>query len=301
MLPGLSIARRPPAAPITPDHPDTQLVSRDFLTAMALPVVAGRAFGDADGAGQPQVMLINRSLARSGFFGEQPVGKQVYALGPRPWEIIGIVEDVRQSSLIESPTPQIFIDYRQVPRDEPMAGVGLYFSVRADSDLDALAASVRTLTLQIDSQAMIENTAPMNQLVATSLSRPRLLAVLLGLFASVAIVLAAIGIYGVMAYAVTQRTREIGIRVALGARTVRVLGLVIGQSAVIVLVGVILGVAGALSVTRYLRELLFGLSPFDPATFIGVTVLFALIAMIAAFVPSWRATRVDPLVALRFE
>ena len=268
---------------------------------MALPLVAGRAFGDTDGAGQPQVMLINRSLARSGFFGEQPVGKQIYALGPRPWEIIGIVEDVRQSSLIESPAPQIFIDYRQVPRDEPMAGVGLYFSVRADSDLAALAASIRTLTPQLDSQAMLENSAPMNQLVSTTLSRPRLLAVLLGIFASVAVVLATIGIYGVMAYAVTQRTREIGIRVALGARAVRVMGLVLGQSAVIILVGVILGVAGATTVTRYLRELLFGLTPLDPATFIGVTVLFALIATTAAFVPSWRAARVDPLIALRFE
>ncbi len=300
-VPGLPAPQQSPAAPITPDNPDTQFVSRNFLSAMALPLLAGRAFGDNDGAEQPQVMLINRSLARSGFFGEQPLGKQIYALGPRPWEIIGIVDDVRQSSLIESPAPQIFIDYRQVPVDERMAGVGLYFSIRTDSDHATLASSIRTLTPQLDPQAMLENIAPMNQLTSATLSRPRFLAVLLGIFASVAVVLATTGIYGVMAYAVTQRTREIGIRVALGAGPVRVMGLVLGQSTVIILVGVILGVAGAAVVTRYFGELLFGLTPLDPATFISVTVLFASIATMAAFVPACRATRVDPLIALRFE
>ena len=299
--PEMRSPQRPPIGPITPDNPDTQLVSRGFLTAMALPLAAGRTFGDNDRAGQPQVMLINRTLARSGFLGEQPIGTQIYALGQEPWEIIGIVEDVRQANLLESPTPQIFIDYRQVPEDERIAGIGLYFSIRTDADPTALAPSIRDIVRQIDPQAMVENIAPMTQLVSNSLSRARLYAVLLGVFAAVAVALAATGIYGVMAYAVTQRTREIGIRVALGAGPARVMGLVLGQSAVITLIGIVLGLAGAAALTRYLDQLLFGLRALDPATFIGVGLLFAVIATVAAFVPARRATKVDPLVALRFE
>jgi putative ABC transport system permease protein len=299
--PEIRSPRRPPGGPTTPENPDTQLVSRGFLTAMALPLVAGRTFGDNDRAGQPQVMLINRTLARSGLLGEDPLGRQIYALGHAPWEVVGIVEDVRQSSLLESPVPQIFIDYRQVPDDEQMAGVGLYFSIRTDADPGVLAAPIRALVSELDSQAMVENIAPMNQLVSNSLSRPRLYAVLLGIFAGVAVALAATGIYGVMAYAVTQRTREIGIRVALGAARARVIGLVLGQSAIVTVIGIVLGLGGAAALTRYLDQALFGLTALDPGTFAGVGILFAAIATMAAVIPARRATKVDPLVALRFE
>jgi putative ABC transport system permease protein len=299
--PEMRSPQRPPIGPTTPENPDTQLVSRDFLTAMGLPLAAGRTFGDSDRLGQPQVMLINRTLARSGLLGENPLGRQIYALGQRPWEIIGIVEDVRQSSLSEPPVAQIFIDYRQVPADERMAGIGLYFSIRTHADPLAVAANSRAIASELDSQAMVENMAPMTHLVSNSIAGPRLYAVLLGTFAAIAVVLAATGIYGVMAYAVTQRTREIGIRVALGAGRGRVMGLVLGQSAVVTLVGIALGLGGAAAVTRHLNQLLFGLTALDPATFVGVALLFAAIATIAAFVPARRATKVDPLVALRLE
>ncbi|MHB1298678.1 MAG: FtsX-like permease family protein [Gemmatimonadaceae bacterium] len=232
---------------------------------------------------------------------ELAVYSQIYALGSQPWTIVGIVEDVRQSSLDESPAPQVFIDYRQVPKEEGIAGIGLYFSTRTDGDPVGLASGIRELTSQADPEAMVENIVPMETVVSNSLSRPRLFAVLLGIFTGVAIVLATIGIYGVMAYAVTQRTREIGIRVALGAGRARVMGLVLRQSAIVTLVGIALGLAGAAALTKSLEQLLFGLTAWDRATFIGVALFFGSIAMTAAFVPARRATRVNPLTALRLD
>jgi predicted permease len=293
--------RRPFPRTITPDNPDAQFVSQDFLAAMAIPVVAGRTFESTDRAGSEQVMLVNRTLARSGLLGADPIGKQIYALGSQSWTIVGIVEDVRQSSLTDSPAPQIFIPFRQVPEDEGIAGVGLYFSIRTAGDPAGLPSDVRALVSQVDPQSMVENIAPMDAVVSNSLSRPRLYAVLLAIFAGVAIVLATIGIYGVMAYAVTQRTREIGIRVALGAGRSRVMGLVLRQSTVVTLVGILLGLGGAAALTKYFSQLLFGLTAQDPATFAGVALFFAAVAMTAAFVPARRATRVDPLTALRLD
>ena len=293
--------RRPAGGPITPDNPFARFVSRDFLAALSIPLIAGRTFSDADRAGQPQVMLINRTLARSGFLGDNPLGRQVYALGTKPWEVVGIVEDVRQSSLTETVAPQVFIDYRQVPEDEPLAGVGLYFGVRIAGDPAPVVSNLRGIVAGLDSQAMIESVAPMRQLVSISLARPRLYAVLLGIFAVVAVILAVTGIYGVMAYSVAQRTREIGVRMALGAGRLRILKLVLGESGMVSVVGIALGLAGAAAVTRYLEGLLFGLTALDPGTFVSVALVLAAVATFAAFVAAWRATRVDPLIALRFE
>jgi putative ABC transport system permease protein len=299
--PGIQGPRRPPGGPITPDNPDTRFVSRNFLAAMGTPLITGRAFDDNDRAGRPQVMLINRTLARSALMGDNPIGRQFYALGPNPWEIVGIVDDVPQESLADAPAPQIFIDYRQVPETERHAGIGMYFSIRTDGEPASVAATLRSIVPQLDPQAMLENVAPMTQLVSHSMSRQRLFAVLLGIFAAVAVALAATGIYGVMTYAVTQRTREIGIRMALGAGRLRVMRLVLGQSAAVTLAGIVLGLAGAAALTRYLDSLLFGLTARDPATFAGVGLLFGMIATAAALLPARRATRVDPIVALRFE
>ena len=299
--PGIQGPRRPPGGPITPDNPDTRFVSRDFLAAMGTPLIAGRTFDDNDRAGRPQVMLINRTLAGSALMGGNPIGRQFYALGSNPWEIVGIVENVPQGSLTEAPAPQIFIDYRQIPETERHAGIGMYFSIRTDGEPASVAAALRSIVPQVDPQAMLENVAPMIQLVSHSMSRQRLFTVLLGIFAAVAVALAATGIYGVMTYAVTQRTREIGIRMALGAGRLRVMRLVLGQSLAVTLAGILLGLAGAAALTRYLDSLLFGLTARDPATFAGVGVLFAMIATAAALLPARRATRVDPVVALRFE
>jgi putative ABC transport system permease protein len=291
-----------------PESPDTRVVSRDFLKVMGVRLIAGRMFNEQDTAGRPQVMLINQTLAKSGYLGEHPIGRQVYAMGRAPWEIVGIVSDVRQFDLDQDPDPQVFIDYRQEPPPPiPAAQIALgpppapYFAVRTGDDPLAVAASLRGIVRELEPQATLDNIATMEQIVSNSIARPRLYAVLLGVFAGVAVALTAIGIYGVMAYSVAQRIREIGIRMALGAQRGDVLSLVLGQSLVLTTLGIAAGIAGASAVTRYLRQMLFGLTPLDPSTFVAVAAVFGLIATLAAFVPARRATRVDPLVALRCE
>jgi putative ABC transport system permease protein len=234
-------------------------------------------------------------------------------LGTVPWEIVGIVEDTRQ--FLDAPAiSQVFFDYRQLPRNPAGGAVGgfgglgqrrppftPYYVVRADGDVTALLSTLRGVVRQLNPEATLDNVATMEQRLSNSVARPRLLAVLLGIFAVVAVVLAAIGIYGVIAYSITRRTREIGIRIALGARRRAVLALVLRQGLILAAIGITIGIAGASAVTRYLDKMLFGLSPLDPATFVAVSLGFAAVAAAAAFVPARRATKVDPLVALRCE
>jgi putative ABC transport system permease protein len=261
-------------------------------------------------------MLINRTLARSGFCGDHPIGNRIYAFGnvtfdprrlgpsqraPQPWEIVGIVGDIRQAGLDQEPGPEMFVDFRQLPGPSGPPGSPRYFAMRIEGDATPVVSSIRTFARELDPQAMVDNIAPMEQLVANSIARPRLYAVLLGIFAGVAVALAAVGIYGVMTYSVARRTREIGIRMALGARRSEILALVLGQSLSLAWIGIALGLAGAAAAARYLEGLLFGITPLDATTFIGVALTFAAVAMLAAFVPARRATKVDPLVALRCE
>jgi putative ABC transport system permease protein len=293
-------------APPSPEHPTLTMVSRDFLTTLGIRLLAGRGFSEHDRAGQPPVMVVNRAFARSGLLGDNPIGKRVYPLGAAtPIEVVGVVEDIRQFGLDQEPVAQVFVDFRQFP-PSPLVLANtpfsmLYGAVRTDGDTNAVASSLRSIVRQVEPQATVDNVATLEELVANALSRPRLYAVLLGSFAVAAITLAAVGIYGVMAYAVTRRTREIGIRMTFGATRVDVIRLVLSQSLALTGVGMALGLAGAVAVTRYLGGLLFGLSPLDPITFITVAVAFGLIAMLAAAVPARRATNVDPLVALRYE
>jgi putative ABC transport system permease protein len=242
---------------------------------------------------------------RSGFLGDHPIGRQVYAIGRAPWEIVGIVEDVLQFDLDREPDPQIFIDYRQDPAAQvaPPPGVpppAPYIAVRTADDA-FIVPNLRSVVRELEPLATVDNVATMEQLLSNSLARPRLYAVLLGIFAAVAVALTAIGIYGVMAYSVAQRTREIGIRMALGARPGAVMSLVLKQSVVVTAIGIAIGVAAAMALTRYLAGMLFGLTPLDPATFIVVSLASAAVATLASYAPARRATRVDPLVALRCE
>jgi len=279
----------------TPPGPiDSRTVSRDFLRAMGVRVIEGRGFNENDRAGQPRVMLINRTLARSGFLGPNPIGTRVFA-GPFPWEVVGIVDDVHQYGLDQEPDPQAFFDIRQLPTGNPNP----YFAVRVDRNPIALVPSVRGIVRQLDPSAVVDSVATMEQVVSNSISRPRLYAVLLSVFAGVAGVLAAIGIYGVIACSVAQRTREIGIRMALGAARTDVMALVLGQSAVVVGVGLALGLSTAVALTRYLQAMLFGVTPVDLTTFVAVSLLFGIVAMFACWVPARRAADVDPMVVLR--
>jgi putative ABC transport system permease protein len=310
--------------PLPGERPDTRLVSKDYLKAMGIRVVEGRGFRNDDGGGEARAMLINQAMARTGFLGPNPIGTRIYASGsvtfdprildatraaPQPWEIVGIVNDVHQGDVSEDVGPQIFVDYRQLPGPWGPPGSPLYFVVRVYDDVAggadvgsvAVASSIRPFARQLDPLVLIEEVEPMTQLVASSMARPRVYATLMGVFAAIAVALAAIGIYGVMAYAVVRRTREIGIRMALGAERARVMRLVLGQSLMLTAIGIVAGLMGAAAVTRYLEGFLFGLTPLDPATFAAAAIAFAIIATLAALVPARRATRVDPLIAIRTE
>jgi putative ABC transport system permease protein len=292
---------------------------------MGIRVVRGRGFEAGDGAGQPPVMLINQALARTVFLGPNPIGTRIFVSGsvtfdprildatrgaPGPWEIVGIVDDVHQDDLGEEATPQIFVDYRQLPGPMGPPGSPLYFAVRtgaaaastdATVSTDTVSASIRPFARQLDPLVLVDAIEPMTELVASSIARPRFFTTLMGVFAALAVALAAIGIYGVMAYAVVRRTREIGIRMALGAGRARVLRLVLGQSLLLTTIGITCGVMGAAAATRYLEGFLFGLTPLDPTTFAAASLAFAVIATLAALIPARRATRVDPVVVLRAE
>jgi putative ABC transport system permease protein len=290
---------------LPPERPNPRYVSKDFHAVMGTRVIAGRGFADRDVAGQPRVMLINETLARSGILGDQPIGKQVYAIGSQPWEIVGIVQDTRELGLDLQPNPQIFIDCRQVPGvfgpgglDSPYYAVRLHEG-RESRDLAQLAADIRAIVRQMDPVATLDDVATMDQILSNSVSRRRLYTVLLATFAVFALVLAAIGIYSVIAYAVGQRRREIGIRMALGATGREIVQLVLRQSVLSSAAGLIIGIAGAAVVTRYLEGMLFGLTPLDATTFVVVPLLFAGVATFAAFVPARRASNVDPLIVLR--
>jgi putative ABC transport system permease protein len=296
-----AIPGQPPPPP-SPDSPDIRLVSRDYLKVMRIPVLAGRAFVEADGPGRPRVMLINEALARRDFASRNPVGETVF-IGrfPEPWQIVGVIGNVRQFSLDVDAKPQFFVDIRQWRNDPLVFPTGAYYVVRTSSGPESILPVVRDIVRQLDAQATLFYVAPMGQVVASTISRPRLYAVLLGIFAAVGLGLAVIGIYGVMAYSVAQRTREIGIRVALGARPAQVIALVVKQSAILTGVGIALGLSGAAMMSRYLEGLLFGVTPLDPVTFAAAAALFTLVALVAAYGPTRRATDVDPLVALRTE
>jgi len=295
-------AGRPPERP-TEGVADIRLVSRDYAKAMGIRVVSGRGFVESDGAVAPRVMLINEALARRDFASRNPIGETVFInYFQEPWQIVGVVADVRQFGLSVEPTPQFFVDMRQWTNiDVLVFPVGAYYAIRTTRDPESIVPSVRAIVQEMDPQASLYYVAPMEQVVASTISRPRLYATLLGIFSIVGLGLAVIGIYGVMTYSVAQRTREIGIRVALGARKAQVIALVLGQSAVLTVAGIALGLSGAAMLSRYLEGLLFGVTPLDPITFAAATVLFALVALVAAYGPVRRATGVDPLVALRAE
>ena len=280
---------------------DLRLVSRDYLSVMRMPLVAGRGFDERDGPGAPRAALINESLASRYFAGETAVGKTIFIdRESSPWHIVGVVGNVRQRGLEREPEPQLFVDFRQWTEQAlPRFPLGPYFALRANVDPGTAIARVRQLARDVEPTATLFNVATMEQLVATTVARRRMYATLLGVFAAVGVALATIGIYGVMAYSVTQRTREIGVRVALGAQRSGVVRLVVRQSLSTTAIGISLGLAGAAVVTRYLDGMLFGLTPRDPATFVAVTALFTTVALAAALVPARRAARVDPMTALR--
>lgn len=274
-------------------------VTPGYFRTLDIPLKRGRDFTARDAEGSPRVTVIDEGLARQfwpGYpSGQDPVGQSLLIGGTKqqPAEIVGVVADVHQN--LENPTwpGTVYVAFAQ---GAPQSAV---VAVRTEGDPLRFAGRVRAEVLAIDSDQPISSVQTMNDLVESEIGPRRLIAILLASFAGVALLLAAIGIYGVIAYSVTQRTREMGIRQALGAQQGDILRLVVGQGLGLAVAGVALGIAGALALTRVMKSLLFHVSPTDPATFAGVALLFLLVALAASYIPARRATRVDPMAALR--
>jgi len=298
-----------------PDNPQIRAVSHDYLQTMGVRLIAGRWFDARDDAAAPPVIIVNRLVVQRLFGNENPVGRLVHLDGRMefaPQQIVGVVEDMRQARLDLEAAPQMFIDYRQVlaltqARKMPTAGQErlafgfLSFVVRTDGKPAELMPVVRSLVARVDPAAGIDAMLPMEEIVASSLTRQRFYALMLGIFAAIAAALGAIGTYGVLAYAVARRTNEIGIRMALGAQRGDVLRLVIRRGVILAVIGIVLGLAGAAGLSRSLTAMLYGLTPLDPTTYVAVTGLFAAVTALASYIPARRAARVDPMAAIRCE
>jgi len=287
-------------APPAGQEPDAEVsaVTSDYFRAMGIPLRSGRTFTERDTRDAPGVVIISEALARKNFPGEEPLGKRLRIDDAKPpYEIIGIVADIHHEGLEQEVYPEYYLSSLQAPERQ----VNLIVRAAPGIDPSSLQPSVRQAIKQLDGEQIIWESKTMRQLLAESVSTRRFNMLLLGLFAALALVLAAVGIYGVMSYSVTQRTHEIGIRMALGAQTRDVLRLVVRQGMTLALIGVGVGLVAALAVTRVMTSLLYGVTPTDALTFIAVAVLLAGIALLACLIPARRATRVDPMVALRYE
>jgi putative ABC transport system permease protein len=274
------------------------VVTPDYFKTMRIPVKSGRSFTDRDTAQNPQVIVVNESLARRIFAGEDPIGKRITAWPDEkiPREIIGVVGDVKSRKLAAETGYQIYVPYAQD------AGWGtLSLAVRTKGNPEALIAAVRGAILSIDKNQPVYDIKTMDDVFSASVANTRLVMLLFGVFSVFALLLASIGIYGLIAYSVAQRTHEIGIRLAIGAQTTDVLRLIFTQGMVLALIGAGLGLAGAFAATRVMRTLLYGVSPTDPLIFIGVSLLLTVVALLACYIPARRATKVDPMIALRYE
>ncbi len=276
---------------------DFRRAGRDYFRAMQIPLVAGRAFAPTDTPASEPVAVINQAAAQRFFPGQDPVGRRVRAgAGNPPWtRIVGVVGAVRHDGLRSAPRPELYIAASQAPPVNPQV------VVRAAGDAAALAPAIRQVVREIDPAIPLFYVETLEQVRYRSLAQPRFQVFLFSAFGGLALVLAVVGVYGVMAYSVAQRTRELGVRMALGAQPRDVLKLVLAQGMKLACAGVLAGIAGAFVVTRWLTAMLFEVSPADPLTFAAVPLLLSATALAACAVPALRAARVDPLAALRYE
>ena len=297
-----TIEGRPPIAkqdePLTEYH----VVTPRYFQSMGIPLLAGRDFAETDTKQAPNVVVINESFAQRHFAGENPLGHRIKLQGQErdPFLIVGVVGNVRQLGIDKPPTAEVFVPFLQDPLSKTYQR-SMTIIVRTKSDPGTVAGSLRTALTSLDKSLPLYDVKTMTEYLRDSLARRRFNLILLTAFGGVALVLAAIGIYGVISYGVTQRTTEIGIRMALGAEKGDVLRLVVRQAMIMALVGVAIGLLGSFALTRLLGALLFEVSVTDPLTFTAIALLLTFVALLACIVPAWRATKVDPLIALRYE
>jgi putative ABC transport system permease protein len=297
------VAGRPPIPPAQRPAMQVRVATPGYFQTIGIPLERGRLFTKDDRANTPQVALITEAAAKRYFPNEDPIGKKItlgWGRGGGPQraggEVVGVIGDIKDAGLDEPDPPQIYLPYAQWP--VPGMSVVLATAVPPGT----LADAARHAVYSLDANLPVGNVRTLEQLVARSISQPRFYMTLLTVFAAVALTLAAIGIFGVLSYAVAQRTREIGIRMALGAHETTVLGLVVREAMMMAVAGVVIGVVAALGLTRWLvSTLLFETSPHDPGTFAVVAIVLTAVCLFAAYIPARRATRVDPIVALRAE
>lgn len=275
---------------------DWRVVSPDYFRTMEIPLLRGRYFDGHDGVDGPNVMIISQETATKLWGSDDPIGRQVHIIGNgKNFEVIGVVGSVRHTALNQSPAPAMY--YPAAARQWPLMDV----VVRTSGKPELVLPGIRRKIHDLDAELPLSNIRTMDEWISTSAAQPRLNTVLLAVFAAVAVLIAVIGIYGVLAYSVNQRTSEIGVRMALGAQQLDVQRLVIREGMAISLAGIAAGLAGAFALSRVLSSLLFEVKSHDPTTFLGIPVVLSIVAFAACYVPATRASRVDPIVALRCE
>ena len=287
-----------------------RVVTPGYFRALGVRLVQGRFLEDSDQEQTMPVAVVNQALARAYWPNKDPLGRRLRLLDAPPerartvfLNVVGVVADVKNSSLTEVAGQEVFVPLRQ--RAAAVAGMGfaqqMTLAVRSSGEPQQLVKSIRQQVWALDPNIPITGVQTMEQILETVTVQRRFNTILLGIFAAIALVLAAVGIYGVLSYSVTQRRHEIGIRMAMGAQRRDVLRLVIGQGMKLTLVGVLIGLSGALALTRLMEKLLFGISASDPATFLAAVFLLPIVALMACYLPAWGATKVDPMVALRHD
>jgi putative ABC transport system permease protein len=283
----------------TPDA-ETRVVSPDYFRTLQIPLRSGRFLNERDVTGAPDAVVVSETLVKKYFPGQDPIGKRLTFGDPQAkdaewYTVVGVVGDVRGVSLNEEPYGQLYTSYRQTPRR------ALTLTVQTAGEPNTMLGTVREKIWALDRQQPLYNVRTAEQVLEKSIARPRFNMLLITILASVALVLAAVGIYGVISYSVTQRTHEIGVRMALGASAADVLKLVVGQGMLLAGMGVGLGLLAAFAVTRIMTTLLFGVTATDPLTYFGLALLLGIIAFLACYIPARRATKVNPVTALRAE
>ena len=296
---GFVIEGRPPSQP-GDDPPDAEhrVVSENYFRTMGIPLLRGRLFEQQDGPNAPQAIVINETFSNRYFPNEDPVGKRINLGDPQtdPWlAIVGVVRDTRHEGLSEEPYSQMYAVHTQVPRRS------LAMVVRTSGDPMSVVSAIRSRIAGMDRELPLSNMRTMEQILSESIMRPRFNMLLITIFAVVAMVLASVGIYGVISYSVSQRTHEIGVRIALGARPRDIFKMVLGQGMKLALTGVGAGIVAAFALTRVMVSLLYGVEATDPLTFVAISAVLTGIVIVASYIPARRATKVDPMISLRYE
>jgi putative ABC transport system permease protein len=297
-----TIEGRPPVAKEAQPITEYRIVTPRYFEAMGIPLLAGRDFAETDTKRAPNVAVINEIFAQRHFTGENPLGQRIRLQGQErdPLLIVGVVGNVQDFNLDEPPRPEAYVPFLQDPLSETYQR-SMTIVARAKADPGAVAGSLRAALTSMDKSLPVYALKPMTEYLRDSLARQRFNLILLSVFGGVALALAAVGVYGVISYGVAQRTHEIGIRLALGAKRRDVLKLILTQGLMLILLGVVIGLGATFVVTRWMETLLFGVRPTDPLTFAGIALLLIFIALLACWIPARRAAKVDPMTALKCE